>query len=679
MKIFLGVSLLGLASLLARGADGADSPLADRVGATGFIQLKAESFSKLPARQQELAYWLAQASIAIDPIFYDQASAAGLREKRLLEEIVAHASALDAAARPKLENFAKHFWANRGNHDLSTSRKFTPDFSPDELRAAAVAAFNAGAFRTRAAGVEPLATQAAVEAEVADLHAPLFDANFEPMLTAKSPDAGKDLIQSSANTYYGVGVTLADLKAFPAKHALNSRVVKGADGQLSELVYRAGTPDGQVAPGLYATFLQHAIDYLRRAQAVAEPAQADVIAKLIRYYETGEYADLIAFDSAWVQDDAPVDFANNFIEIYRDAIGAKGSSQSFVCITDATVTRAMKRLAENAAYFEKRAPWLDVYKRTDFRAPVVKAVEVLIETGDFEVSTIGDNLPNENEVREQFGSKNFLFTGSAHAIEDAVGQAGMREFYATPEIVARQEKYGSPAEDMLTALHEVIGHGSGKLSDRLKGGSESVLKEYFSTLEEARADLMGLWNIWDPKLKELGLVDNQEEIAKAMYDRAALNIIYQLRNIPAGNTIEEDHLRDRALITNYIMEKTGAIRVFDRGGKTYIEITDYQKMRAGAGQLLAELMRIKAEGDYDAIKALVDRYAVHFDPKLRDQVIARYKRLDLPTYWAGLNVELTAAPAGNGEPPHITSSYPRDTIHQYLSYAAMYNAGLGKK
>jgi dipeptidyl-peptidase III len=242
--------------------------------------------------------------------------------------------------------------------------------------------------------------------------------------------------------------------------------------------------------------------------------------------------------------------------------------------------------------------------------------------------------------------------------------------------VDRGTKYGEEAEDLLTAMHEVIGHGSGKLSDRLQGGAEPYLKEYFSTLEEARADLMGLWNVWDPKLKELGLITDQEEVAKAMYDSAARVVITQLRRIPRGTTIEEDHQRDRALIANYIMDKTGAIEQFTRGGKTYVRVTDYKKMREGVGQLLAELMRIKGEGDYAAIKALVDKYGVHFDPAVRDEMVARFKALNLPTYWAGVNTRLTANAGADGKATSVEISYPRDPIMQYLEYGRMYDAGL---
>lgn len=547
-----------------------------------------------------------------------------------------------------------------------------PTFTFDELQDAALKAQAMGAFATRSADLPALTSADAVKKELAELKASIFDETFEPMITAKTPPPGQDILQASANTFYQ-GVTLAELKAFPEKFPLTSRVVKDARG-IHEEVYRAGTPDGRVPAGLYATYLKKAIEYLDKARLLAEPAQATVIADLIRFYQTGDRNDWLKFGGDWVRNDATVDFANGFIEVYRDPRGAKGSSQSFVTITDKTVTTAMVKLASNAAYFEEKAPWDAKYKKRDFQPPVVKAVEVLIETGDFHVTTIGDNLPNENEIHEKYGTKNFLLLGSSHALGAAGSSIG--EFGASPEEIARSKKYSEEAEDLLTAMHEVIGHGSGKLSDRIKEGAEPHLKEYFSTLEEARADLMGLWNIQDPKLKELGLVKDQEEVAKAMYDNAARAPLTQLRRIPKGDTIEEDHQRDRQLIAHYIKDKTGAIEYFDRNGKTYVRVTSYPKMREGVGMLLAELMRIKGEGDYAAVKTLVDKYGVHFDPKLRDQVISRYKTLNLPTYWAGINTRLTRPPVAAKSAPAVTISYPRDAVRQYLEYGAIYDASL---
>ncbi|MGD0215709.1 MAG: hypothetical protein ABSB87_21005 [Terriglobales bacterium] len=676
---FLLVVLFAAATPALAQPDNAGKVVVERVGDTAFIQLHAPSFQALSPRQQALAYWLTQASIAIDPIIYDQLSAYGLRQKRLLEGIMAHSDGIDPLARMRVAEFAKIFWANRGNHNDLTSQKFMPGFTFEQLRRAAMSAQHAGAFQTPYADLPPLKTPSDLRHELDDLRVSFFDATFEPMTTAKSPVGGKDTIQSSSNTFYP-GLNLEDLKGFQEKYPLNSRVVKGADGKLTELVYRAGTPDGKVPPGVYATFLKRANDCFQKARAYAEPGQAEAIDHLIRYYQTGDYAEWVAFGTAWVQNDATVDFDNGFIEVYRDARGAKGSSQSFVTITDKPITTAMKKLAENAPYFEQKAPWDAKYKLTSFKLPVVKAVETLIETGDFSVTTIGDNLPNENEIHEKYGSKNFLFTSSDRALDEATGKTMTAEFAASPAEAERSAKYGMEAHSLMTALHEVIGHGSGKLSERVSGGAQPFLKEYFSTLEEARADLMALWNVWDPKLKELDLISNQEEVAKAMYDTAASVALVQLRRIPKGDTIEEDHERDRQLISHYIADKVpGSIEQFTRDGKTYVRVVDYQKMRQGVGMLLAELMRIKADGDYDAIKALVDKYGVHFDPALRDQVLERYRKLNLPTYFAGVNAHLTAGFGKNGEVEKVGIQYWDDPIAQYLDYGAMYDESLRHK
>jgi len=650
--------------------------LVERVGETGFVRVEAGSFNSLDAKQRELAYWLTQAAIAIDPIVYDQFSRFGLRQKRLLEGIVAHPKGIDAGVHSKITDFTKIFWANRGNHNELTSQKFLPDFTFEELRQAALIAQKSGAFSTNSGDLPPITTPAELNAELENLRDSLFEANFEPMLTAKNPRGGLDAIQASSNTFY-VGVTVADLKDFRDTHPLNSRVVRGKNGEVEEVVYRAGTPDGKIAPGLYATYLKRANGYLAKAQQVADPSQAKVIGDLVRYYQTGDPRDWLQFGISWVQNNAIVDFINGFIEIYRDARGAKASSQTFVCITDKPVTETMIRLGQNANYFEEKAPWDAKYRKQTFKPPVVKAVETLIEAGDFTVSVIGDNLPNENEIHEKYGTKNFLFTSSTRALTNATGDVMAKEFSASQEIAERSVKYGNEAGDLMTALHEVIGHGSGRLSERLKGGAEPYLKGYFSALEEGRADLSALWNAWDPKLKELGLVSNQEEVAKAMYDSAAMVALTQLRRIPKGDTIEEDHQRDRQLIVNYIRARVpGAIEQFDRDGKTYLRVQDYGKMRQGVGMLLAELMRIKGEGDYDAIKALVDEYAVHFDPKLRDQVVARYKKLNVPTYWAGINSKLTARTTEKGHVQDVEISYPADAVEQYLAFSSMFDKSL---
>jgi dipeptidyl-peptidase-3 len=654
------------------------TPLVERIGDTGFIQVQAHSFQALDARRKALAYWLSQAAIAIDPIIYDQLSQYGLRQKRVLEEVVGNHDGIPEATFAKIRSYALLFWANRGNHNENTAQKFVPAFSRDDLLQAALTAQKNGGFAAAYADLPPLGGPEDVRRELAGLDKAFFDPATDPSVTTKTPPPGLDILQASSNTFYQ-GVTLQDLKGFTEKYPLTSRLVKPANGSLREDVYRAGTPDGRVPPGLYATFLKRANEYLEKARAVADPAQAQVIAGLIRFYQTGEPTDWLRFGADWVRNDATVDFANGFIEVYRDARAAKGASQSFVSITDRQVTDAMVKLAQNAAYFEQRAPWDAKYRKTSFQAPVVKAVEVLIETGDFHVTTIGDNLPNENEIHEMYGTKNFLLLGSSHALSAAGSARMLSEFAASKEEIARGTQFGEDAQDLLTAMHEVIGHGSGKLSERLVGGAGAYLKEYSSTLEEARADLMGLWNIWDPKLRELGLVKDQEGVARTMYDDAARVTLTQLRRIPTGDVINEDHQRDRQLIANYIMAKTGAIERFSRDGKAYIRVTDYAKMREGVGMLLRELMRIKAEGDYAAIKALVDTYGVHFDTAVRDQIVSRYQALDLPTYWAGVNPKLTATFDAKGAVTAVRVDYPRNAVQQYLDYGRMYVKAAGSR
>jgi dipeptidyl-peptidase-3 len=643
--------VLALMMTVTTSAVAAEQPaLVERVGNTGFIQVQAESFRDLNARQKQLAYWLSRASIAIDPIIYDQLSRFGLDQKRVLEMIVAHPQGIDPTVLKKITDFTKLFWASHGNHNDVTVQKFVPDCTFDEFLAAAIqAAKNAGT--------------PGIEQTVIDLRPSLFDPDFEPQLTAKNPKGGLDIIQASSNNFYARDVTLAELEKFKEQHPLNSRVEKNAKGELLEDVYRAGTPDGSIPPGRYAKYLSRANDDLRKARNFAEPGQGAVIDALIRFYQTGDFKDWMTFGALWVRNNPHVDFANGFIEVYRDARGAKATAQSFVSVTDEKLNQMMEKIAANAQYFEDHAPWLDQYKKQGVKPPLAKAIETVIETADFGVTVTGDNLPNEDEIHQKYGTKSFFFTGSSRTLNKARGFVVTDEFAYDDEEKRITHESGQDADDLLTALHEVIGHGSGKLSPKLTGDATAYLKEYFSTLEEGRADLMALWNIWDPKLKELGLVKS-DDVAKAMYYSAARAPLVQLRAIPKGDTVEEDHLRDRQLIVEYIMDKVpGSIERLQRDGKTFMHVADFQKMRQGVGLLLAEIMRIKAEGDYAAAKALVDKYAVHFNPAVRDEVIARYATLNLPAYWAGINPELHLAGS------KVTMTYPRDIVKQRLGSA----------
>ncbi|MHB8655406.1 MAG: dipeptidyl-peptidase 3 family protein [Terriglobia bacterium] len=643
------------------GKQSESSSLVGRVGDTGFIQLRAESFKDLSPDRKMDAYWLARAAIAINPIAYDQNSIYGLREKHLLEAILTHSGGIDPALLKKITEYTMLFWGNQGNHNSFTSRKFAPDFNADELKAAAEQAVKNGAKLDEGSGP----TQS-LEQELQELEKPIFDPGFQPMLTSKNPPNGEDALVASSNNFYS-GVSLKDLVGFTQHYALNSRLVK-ENGKLVEEVYRAGTPDGKIPAGLYARELGLAIKNLDQALPYAPESQKKVIRDLIRYYQTGDRADWVQCGIDWVQDKTNPDFSNGFVEVYKDVRGQKGAIQGFVTVVDEKMNHLMTGFATHAAYFEQRAPWDAKYKNPKPNPPVVNADEALIETGDFNVGTIGDNLPNESEIHEKYGSKSFIFTGSIRALNSATGSKVAAEFANSAAEISRARRYGDLSENLFTAMHEVIGHGSGKLSPKLTHEPAYYLKEYFSTLEETRADLMALWNFWDPKLLAMSVMPNYD-VAKTAYDGEARAALVQLREVPTGDTIEEDHRRGTQLIVNFIRDKTGAIQPVERNGKIYLVVKDYAKMRQGVGMLLAELMRIKAEGDYNAARALITKYGIHFNTAWRDQVIARYKTLNLPTYWVGINPELDLKNNANGKPADVEISYPRDIVKQQLRYS----------
>ncbi len=656
---------MGLAFVLPPGpaaaAPAGDQPaqqssLVARVRDTGFIQLTADSFGDLTPDQKMDAYWLYRASVAVDPIAYDQNSVYGLREKHLLESILNHSNGIDPAVLKKITDYAMLFWGNHGNHNTATSVKILPDFTAAELRAAAEQASKNGAVLGSATGLAK---------ELRELDKPFFDPAFEPMLIMKNPKNGQDPLEASSNNFYS-GVTLKGLTGFTEHYALNSRLIM-QDGKLVEEVYRTGTPDGTVPPGRYARELGLAIRDLQQALRYSTPQQTKVINDLIRYYQTGERADWIRCGIDWVQDKSNPDFSNGFVEVYKDPRGMKGAIQGFVSIVDEKMNHLMTGFAANAAYFEQRAPWDDKYKNPNPKPPIVNAVEMIAETGDFDVGTIGDNLPNEDEIHAKYGSKSFVMTGSLRALASAEGDGSRGEFSSTQAEKDRAVKYGDLAENLFTAMHEVIGHGSGKLGPKITQDPAFYIKEYYSTLEESRADLMALWNFWDPKLIEMGVMPN-DEVAKAAYDGEARSALAELQEVPVGDTIEEDHRRGTQLIVNYIRDKTGAIQPVDHDGKVYLVVTDYAKMRQGVGMLLAELMRIKAEGDYDAAKALITHYGIHFNAAWRDQVVARYKALDIPLNWVGINPDLELR-RGTGGKMDVTISYPRDKVKQELEYS----------
>ncbi|HTQ78510.1 MAG TPA: peptidase M49 [Thermoanaerobaculia bacterium] len=664
---FAALSIVLLAAPWAAwGAPAAASPgpLVERIGRRAFIQVETPSFEKLPVAQRILAYHLTRAAIELDPIIYDQMSTYGLAAKRLLGAMVDRPERLPAASRPAIVEYAKLFFASSGNHDETTNQKFLPGLSFEEFAQAAEAARSQGA---------RLGSQADLKKLLAELKAPLFDPDFEVSVTVRNPPPGKDLLTASSNNYYS-GVALGDLSGFTEKYPLDSRLVK-KDGKLVEEVYRAGTPDGKVPPGLYAKELQAVNRELAAAAAVADrvdPGQAEEIRALIRFYQTGELADWTSFNVLWVKNDSPVDFASGFIEVYKDSRGVKGSSQMFVSVTDQILEPLMQKLASNAVYFEKQAPWAEKYKKLDVKPPIGKAIETVVETGDFRVGTIGDNLPNEQSFREVYGTKSLLFTSSIAALTPLRGEKVAAEFSGDPGDAASFTKDGILADNLHTAMHEIIGHGSGKVE--VKGDPATFLREFYSTLEEARADLVAYWNISDPKMAEFGVKD-VPAVAHELYRQVARSGLLVLARYPKGDIAEEDHDRSRLLVANYLIE-AGGLERFERNGHWYIGVKDYDKAHAAVGKLLAEIMRIKAQGDYPAIKALVEKYGVHFDPAVRDDVLARFNKLNLPSYFAGVYPDLSPVLDSGGQIVDVKLSYPRDFLAQQVKFARI-NGTLG--
>ena len=596
--------------------------LIEQIGPVALVQFYADGFEKLTPRQRLLAYYLAEAGIAGDPIYYDEISPYGLELKQVLEGIWTHPQGIAPATLEKLRRYTKLVWVYHGNYDLDSSRKFLPEFTPAELRAAARQALHNGAnFGVRA--------PAALDAKLKRLEQPVFDANYRPVLTVKNPPPGQDILTASGNNLYE-NVTLAEVEKLQARYGLNSRVAKRG-GKVTEEVWRAGTPDKKVPPGRYAAHIRRIIANLEKAAAAAEPDQADVLRKLVRYYQTGEKSDWYDYNIAWVKAGVSVDAINGFVEQYLDPRSEKGAYESVVSFVDTEQTKLMRDFAANAQYFEGRAPWRDEFKKQNVRPPVANVITVVSEAGESgPISPAGINLPNEQDIRQKYGTKSVLLFNVSGAFAAATGEKAAEEFSASEEEKQRARKFRQRSRNLLVAMHEVIGHGSGKVSEKLTADPRAYLKEYYSALEEARADLVALWNFTDAKLAELGVTD-QEEVMKAAYDSYVRNALVLLDRYPQGDEVQEDHDRGSQMIVHYLMDRFGCIEAVTQEGKVYLRVTDYARMRQGVGELLAELMRIKGEGDYKGIKKLMDTYGVKLNTGWRDQVIERAKRIGLPT------------------------------------------------
>jgi dipeptidyl-peptidase-3 len=631
--------------------------LLERVEDAAIVQLYADGFERLSPRERVLIWHLSQAAIAGRDIYFDQRHEHSLEMRDVLENILTHGGGGDPGTMAAITAYTKLFWLHSGPYNSLTSRKFTLRCDPGALAAAAQAAAAAGANFPCRPG-EPL------DDLLRRLEPLFFDPAVDPIVTHKTPGPGADILVSSANNLYS-GVSADDLITFHERYALNSRLVK-RDGALVEEVYRVG--------GRYSAYIERIVAHLERAVVYAPPATTRALEALIRFYRTGEMEDRRSYDVAWVADrDATVDTVNGFVEVYLDARGRKGAWEAMVYYVNERKTDAIHRIAEYAQLFEDRMPWDPRYRKPHVTGVTARAVDVVIETGDAgPMTAIGINLPNDQEVRELYGSKSFSLANITEAYERSTPIELRTEFSWDGDEVRRAVEWGAFASELTTNLHEVIGHGSGLVSPSLRVTPEAALHEQYSTIEETRADLVALYFIADPLLVEMGLIagDQHYEIVRAEYEGYARNALVQLRRIRQGSQIEEDHMRNRQLIVHWLLANTDSIQIARREGKTFYRVADVDGLRAGVGRLLSEVQRIKAEGDYEAARRLVETYGVYFDAALRDEIVERVDRLQLPSYTGFVMPKLEPVTDEHGQVIDARITYPLDLTAQMLEYSA---------
>jgi dipeptidyl-peptidase-3 len=630
--------------------------LLERVGEAAVVQLYADGFSGLPLNQKILIWHLYQAALAGRDIFYDQRYRYNLVMREVLEEILTHSRDVKLSTRKEIERYTKLFWLNTGPYNNLTGHKFTLNCTLDEFLVAAKAAARVGA-------VFPFQQGEDLYGLLNRLEPMFFDESFEPTVLNKTAGSDVDILSSSANNLY-VDVTIEDLENFDERHPLNSRLVK-RDGKLFEEVYKIG--------GRYSDALENISKHLEAAIPYATEAMKVALEALLKVYLTGSAVDRRAYDIAWVKDkDSFVDTINGFVEVYADARGMKGSWEALVFYVNEKKTKGIQRLAEDAQWFEDRMPWEPRYRKHDVQGITAKAIDVVIETGDSgPITPLGINLPNDQEVRESYGSKSVSLSNVAEAYEQSMPMEYRHEFSWTEAEVARAEKFGSIASELQTNMHEVIGHASGKLSEHLDGNPAVFLREQYSGLEEARAELVALYFISNPRLVALGLVtaENQETIALTQYESFTRNVLVQLRRVRQGTRLEQDHMRARQLIVSWLTDRGEAIEVRNRQGKTYYVVTNPEAFQMGVGCLLSEIQRIKSEGDYEMAKKLFEQYGTHFDPLLRDEVVSRVDLLNLPSYTGFVQPKLAAVFGDNDAIVDVEISYPADLTTQMLEYS----------
>ena len=628
------------------------------------LRYRLNGFEQLSLSQKRFIFCLAKATLYGRDITFHQFGKYNLLVRRTLEAIVEDLTIdRDNDDFRALHTYLKRVWFSNGVYHHYGCEKFVPGFSETYFRSI----LNKVESRRL-----PLAEGESV-AHLADtLSKIIFDANYLPKRVNKAD--GEDLVLTSACNYYE-GVTQKEAEDYynamkegagdnAPSFGLNSRLVK-RDGMLSEEVYSAN--------GLYANAIRHIVSWLEKAIEFAEnDKQRDVIATLIDYYRTGDLRTFDDYSIKWVEClDGRVDFINGFIEVYGDPLGLKASWEGIVEYTDLEATRRTRTISDNAQWFEDHSP---VDER--FRKPVVKGVTAnvicaaMLGGDEYPSTAIGINLPNADWIRAQHGSKSVTIGNLTDAYNKAAkGNGFLEEFAIDQRTVDMIRKYGDVCDDLHTDLHECLGHGSGQL---LPGVNPDALKSYGSTIEEARADLFGLYYIADKKLVELNLTPDEEAYKSQYYTYIMNGLMSQLVRITPGNKIEEAHMRNRALIANWCLDNGNAISLVKRDGKTYVQINDYEALRGQFASLLAEVQRIKSEGDYEAGRALVETYGVNINAELHAEVLERYKRLDIAPYKGFLNPRMLPVHNAKGEVVDISLDYSESYDEQMLRYSRQY-------
>ena len=641
----------------------------DRFADIEVLRYKVTDFEKLSLRQKTLVYYLTEAALYGRDILTDQNGKYNLAIRTALEAI--YKNYKGDVNIPDYKNFLtylKQVWFANGIYHHYSTDKFVPEFSQS---------FFERQIRSVPADELLLKDGQTVDAFLEEVMPVIFDPTVLPKRVNQA--AGQDLIATSANNYYD-GVTQAEVEQFyaemkktddssqPISYGLNSRLVK-KDGKLTEEVYKLG--------GRYTEAIEKIVENLQKAEEYAENEQQKAhIAKLIEYYTTGNLKTFDEYSILWVEDVvSTVDFINGFIESYGDPLGYKGAWESIVNFKNEKASHRTEVISENAQWFESHSPVDSRFKKEEVKGVTAKVITAAILAGDaYPATPIGINLPNANWIRAAHGSKSVTLENITEAYDQAShGDGFNEEFVIDKETSDLMDKYLFIVDNLHTDLHECLGHASGKL---LPGVHDDALKEHGSTLEETRADLFALYYLADPKLLELGLLDNPDAY-KAEYYKYILNgMMTQLMRIELGKNIEEAHMRNRQLISKWVYEhgqKDNVIELVEKDGKTYIKINDYRKLRDLFGQLLAEVQRIKSEGDYEAGRRLVEDYAVKVDRKLHEEVLERYERLNIAPYKGFVNPVYKAEVDANGDVVDVAIDYSEDYVSQMLRYSHDYS------